>query len=198
MSSLVRCSARGCKSRPRQKVTRRASVADAGSRSPWKKSPDGSSRPNAEKPSGKNPTDVASDVGRLFFPQSQALGIAPDDTASPRVLEKMVYAGTHAASFRQAEADVKALAELDISEQRIARATKRIGQERVAERKAEEAAWETLPLPEQQGSPRDQVPRLACVEMDGGRIQIRNRNEEEPPTEEKRKGRFWRETKVGC
>jgi hypothetical protein len=93
---------------------------------------------------------------------------------------------------------LKHLAELDISEQRIARATKRIGQERVAERKVEEAAWEKLPLPEQQGGPREQVPQLACVEMDGGRIQIRNRNEEESPTEEKRKGRFWRETKVGC
>ena len=64
--------------------------------------------------------------------------------------------------------------------------------------KAEEAAWETLPLPEQQGSPREQVPQVACVEMDGGRIQIRNRKEEESPAEEKRKGRFWRETKVGC
>ena len=60
--------------------------------------------------------------------------------------------------FRQAEQDLKHLAELDISEQRIARATKRIGQERVAERKAEEAAWEALSLPEQQGSPREQVP----------------------------------------
>jgi len=137
-------------------------------------------------------------LGRLFFPQSQALGIAPDDTASPGVLEKMVYAGAQSHSFRQAEQDLKHLAELDISEQRIARATKRIGQERVAERKVEEAAWAALALPQQQGSPREQVPRVACVEMDGGRIQIRNRNEEEPPLEEHRKGRFWRETKVGC
>ena len=110
----------------------------------------------------------------------------------------MVYAGTQSRSFRQAEQDLKHLAELDVSEQRIARATKRIGRERVAERKAEEATWETLPLPEQQGSPREQVPQVACVEMDGGRIQIRNRNEEESPPEEARKGRFWRETKVGC
>jgi hypothetical protein len=114
------------------------------------------------------------------------------------VLEKIVYAGTQSHSFRQAEQDLRHLAELDVSEQRIARATKRIGQERVAERKVEEAAWETLPLPQQQGSPDEQVPRVACVEMDGGRIQIRNRNEEKPPTEEQRKGRFWRETKVGC
>jgi hypothetical protein len=114
------------------------------------------------------------------------------------VLEKMVFAGTHAASFRQAETDMKALAELDISSQRIMRATKRIGQERVAQRKAEEGAWEALSLPEQQGSPREQVPQVACVEPDGGRIQIRNRNEASPPEKESRKGRFWRETKVGC
>ena len=112
-----------------------------------------------------------------------------------------MYAGTQSRSFPQAERDLKHLAELDISEQRIARATKRIGQERVAERKVEETAWEALPLPEQQGNPREQVPQVACVEPDGGRIQIRNRNEEAPPekeVEETRKGRFWRETKVGC
>ena len=126
------------------------------------------------------------------------MGIAPDDTASPVVLRKMVYAGSHASSFEQASQDLKEEAELDISTQRIMRATKRIGQERVAEREAEVAAWEKLPLPEQQGSPREQVPQVACVEMDGGRIQIRDRNAEEPPAEEGRKGRFWRETKVGC
>ena len=112
----------------------------------------------------------------------------------------MVYAGAQSRSFRQAEQDLKHLAELEISEQRIARATKRIGQERVAERKAAEASWEALPLPEQQGSPCEQVPQVACVEMDGGRIQIRNRKAEGPPekeSQESRKGRFWRETKVG-
>lgn len=113
----------------------------------------------------------------------------------------MVYAGTQSRSFPQAERDLKHLAELEISEQRIARATKRIGQERVTERKAEERAWEALPLPEQRRSPREQVPQVACVEMDGGRIQIRDRNAEassEQGPEETRKGRFWRETKVGC
>jgi hypothetical protein len=90
------------------------------------------------------------------------------------------------------------LAELEISEQRIMRATKRIGQERVTEREAEVAAWEKLPLPEQQASPREQVPQVACVEMDGGRIQIRDRKEADSTAAEVRKGRFWRETKVGC
>jgi hypothetical protein len=126
------------------------------------------------------------------------LGIGPDDTVSPLVLRKMIYAGSHASSFEQASADLKEEAELDISTQRIMRATKRIGQERVDEREAEVAEWEKLSLPEQQGSPREQVPQVACVEPDGGRIQIRDRNAEEPPEEEVRKGRFWRETKIGC
>jgi len=172
---------------------RRASAADAENRFPWKRLPDGCSRPNVEKPSGKNRMVVASDVARLFFPHSQALGITPDDTASPAVLSKMVYAGSHANSFEQASTDLKEEAELVISAQRIMRATKRIGQERVTQRKAEEAAWEALSLPEQQGSPCAQVPQVACVEPDGGRIQIRNRSEESPPEKEdkeQRKGRF--------
>jgi len=65
------------------------------------------------------------------------LAIAPDDTVSPGVLRKMVYAGSHASSFQQASKDLKEEAELDVSDQRIMRATKRIGQERVAERDAE-------------------------------------------------------------
>lgn len=116
----------------------------------------------------------------------------------PRVLEKMVYAGTHATSFQQAEADVKLLGELEISAQRIARATKRIGQERVGQRETEVEAWEKVSLPEQQQSPQVQVPAVACVEMDGGRIQIRDRKSPQPVEEKSRKGRFWRETKVGC
>jgi hypothetical protein len=80
----------------------------------------------------------------------------------------MVYAGSHASSFEQAGKDLKEEAELEISSQRIMRATKRIGQERVAEREAEVATWERLSLIEQQGSPREQVPQVACVEPGRG------------------------------
>ena len=165
--------------KPRPKVIRRASAAVAVSPSLLRRSPDGFSKPNEVTPFGKNPSDDASDVGRLFFPHSQALGIAPDDTVSPGVLRKMVYAGSHASSFQQASKDLKEEAELDISDQRIMRATKRIGQERVAERDAQTNTWWELPLPEQQASSREQVPQVACVEMDGGRLQIRNRKPSE-------------------
>ena len=123
------------------------------------------------------------------------MGIAPDDTVSPAVLQKAVYAGANATSFRQASEDLYEEAELTISEQRIMRATKRIGEERVVQREAEIEHWEQLPLPEQQGSPREQVPAVAVAEMDGGRLQIRERK---PSAEEEKHSSHWREMKVGC
>lgn len=81
----------------------------------------------------------------------------------------MVYAGTNARSFQQAERDLAAQAELSISAQRIMRATKRIGRERAAGREAAVETWRKLPLPAQQGSPHEHVPQVACVQVDGGR-----------------------------
>jgi len=127
------------------------------------------------------------------------LGIAPNDNASPGVLQKMVYAGANATSFRQAGADLAEEAELSISEQRVMRATERIGDERVAQREAQIEHWENLSLPEQQRSPRDQVPTLAVVEMDGGRMQIRERKPSPEEAEcQKARDSFWREMKVGA
>ena len=127
------------------------------------------------------------------------MGIAPNDNASPGVLQKMVYAGANATSFRQAGADLAEEAELSISEQRVMRATERIGDERVAQREAQIAHWEGLSLPEQQRSPREQVPMVAVVEMDGGRMQIRERRPSvEEAEQQKARDSFWREMKVGC
>jgi len=110
----------------------------------------------------------------------------------------MVYAGSHASSFQQASKDLKEEAELEISEQRIMRATKRIGQERVEQRQTQMDAWSALPLPDHQKSPRAQVPQVACVEMDGGRLQIRDRKPSEEERQRTKKAGFWREDKVGC
>jgi hypothetical protein len=199
MPSPASCFPKGCNNRPKWRASAKAS-AIAGSQSPSRRWPDGSSRPNAEKPNGGKLSANASVAGRLFFPQSKALGIEPDDTVSPGVLQKMVYAGTNASSFKQASKDLKHEAELEISEQRIMRATKRIGHERVEEREAAVEAWESLSIPQQrQSPPKVAPPSVACVEMDGGRIQIRDRQSTAKETaEERRKGRFWRETKVGC
>ena len=113
----------------------------------------------------------------------------------------MVWAGTHAASFNKAEQGLQALGELEVSDQRVRRATVGIGDEVVAQRDAEVAQFEAMPIPEQRKSPAAATPKLAVVEMDGGRMQYRDRHaaEEVPEATEVdgRKGRFWRETKVG-
>jgi hypothetical protein len=109
-------------------------------------------------------------------------------------MKKMVYAGANATSFRQAECDLKEEAELSISQQRIMRVTKRIGQERVAQREAAVEQWQALPLPEQQRSPHDHVPSLVCVQVDGGRLQIRPDGEEVSKAGGKKT--FWRESKA--
>lgn len=200
----VRCFRGDSGGRPKRQATPRGNVAGAVSRSRCKRLLVGSCRQNGGRRHGKKPMVAASVAARLFFPHSQALGIAPDDTVSPAVLRKMVYAGSHASSFRQASEDLREEAELEISEQRIMRATKRIGQERIGQREAEVCQWEGLSLPEQRSSPKEQVPAVAVVEMDGGRMQIRDERFGQPPEgepdepEASRKGRFWRETKVGC
>ena len=51
---------------------------------------------------------------------------------SPTALRKVVYAGVQATSFPQGSRDLKELAELDVSPERVRRATERIGKERVA------------------------------------------------------------------
>ena len=62
---------------------------------------------------------------------------------SPTTLKKVVYAGTQATSFPQGSRDLKELAELEVSPERLRRATERIGAERVAERDAQAATYET-------------------------------------------------------
>lgn len=109
-------------------------------------------------------------------------------------MQKAVYAGTHASSFRQAECDLKAEAELSISQQRIMRITKRIGQERVEQRQQAVEQWKALTLPEAARSPHDHVPSVACVQIDGGRIQIRGEGIGARPATAQRS--FWRETKA--
>ena len=129
------------------------------------------------------------------------LGIDPDDTFSPGMLRKVVYSGSKSTSFGQAEQDLSALAECGISRARIRRASERIGKERVFQREAEVKFWQELSLPQQRQSPPCTAPPLmACVEMDGGRMQIFDRDGplEDAASSDKAGSGFWRENKVGC
>lgn len=121
---------------------------------------------------------------------------------SPGVLKKMVYTGSHATSFQQGSGDLEELAEVEISSGRVRRATEKIGNERAAERDAEVEDWQRLTLPEQQQKPAalasDQVPEVACVQMDGGRLQIRSSEPSSQEQSDETSSRtFWREDKVG-
>ncbi len=109
------------------------------------------------------------------------------------MLRKVAYAGSQSASFVQATKDLIALAETKVSRERVQRWTKRVGEERVAEAERQAEAYQALPLPEQQKSPTDQLPQVVCVMMDGGRIQVRDRHENEPNTQG-----YWKESLVGC
>jgi hypothetical protein len=110
------------------------------------------------------------------------------------MLKKVVYAGAQSTSFVQATKDLESLAETVISRERVQRWTKRIGQERAVAAATQAAGYRALPLPERRLSPTGQVPQVACVEMDGGRIQIRHRaasSGDDSPS-------YWRESLVGC
>lgn len=134
------------------------------------------------------------------------LGIEVDANVSPGILKKMVYVGSHAASFKQASSDLKELAEASISADRIRRATEKIGNERTQQRDALVQHWQELSLPAQRQKPAafdsDQVPQVACVQMDGGRLQIRDWESsevefQETDSDESRSKTAWREDKVG-
>lgn len=96
---------------------------------------------------------------------------------------KLTYAGTVSRSFAEGSALLEHLAELPVSAKQVERVTRRIGAERVAERDAEVAAYQALPLVEKFAVPAGVTPpALAVVMADGGRLQILDRSQQ-PATE---------------
>lgn len=124
-----------------------------------------------------------------------AIGVEVSCPFTPAMLRKVVHAGTRAMGFVRASEDLRVMAETKVSREQVQRWAKRVGEERGREVQQQAEAYQQLPLPEQQWSPTDQVPPVACVQMDGGRIQIRDRQAE--PGNRSSKS-FWRESLVGC
>jgi hypothetical protein len=154
----------------------------------------GSSRRPEARWLGKNVSATARAVVGLFFPQSQALGL--DRTChSPRVQQKVVHAGVHSVSYQQAARDLVELSELNIPPKQVERLTKRIGQERTAERNAAVAAYQRRPLMEKDAAadPSRPCPQVAMVSVDGGRLQIRGSNAVSGDCSS-----HWRESKVAA
>ena len=86
---------------------------------------------------------------------------------------------------------------MKVTRERVQRWTKRVGNERAAEAQQQAEQYQSLTLPIQRKSPTDQVPQVACVMVDGGRIQIRRRQDFPEDKNTQSKG-YWRESLVGC
>lgn len=131
---------------------------------------------------------------------------------SPGLQRKLVFAGTHATSFAQADLEVAELMDLQVGAKQIERLCKRIGTERCAERDAEVEQYMSLPLVERKGKPAGvAAPDLAVIGVDGGRLQILDQQDKDPkdqaaanppenenlPPDDKYQGTHWREDKIG-
>ena len=136
------------------------------------------------------------------------LGLEAKYDYTPRMYRRIVFAAAQAVSFQDAAEALAELGELKLLPKRIWRAAKRIGEERVEECRAGAAKYEQLPWPARRESPVEQVPRVACVQMDGGRFQERERRAEETAVSQSagepgesdsatREDGFWREYKAG-
>lgn len=144
-------------------------------------------------------------VGGLFFPQSKSLGIDLTEH-SPAVQQMIVYAGRVATSFANAADLLENLTRLGVPIKQVERLTRQIGTERVAQRDAAVADFQALPLVQKFDAPAGvEPPELACVFVDGGRLQIRERTEaadeptqnQEQDWEPEKPGKgFWREDKI--
>ncbi|OWK39765.1 hypothetical protein [Fimbriiglobus ruber] len=103
----------------------------------------------------------------------------------PALQAKIVFAGANNTSYAQAERDLRALADIDLSDKQVRRTCKAIGHERVAERDAAVAHDLQQPLTDRKSVPEGvTAPSLGVVGVDGGRLQIFERGrtgEAEPP-----------------
>lgn len=128
-------------------------------------------------------------VSVLFFPQRPLLKL--DGRAySPLVLERIVSAGGLAKSFVSAAKLLKLIGEIDVSSRQINNLTVLVGEELARERDRQTAAYADRPLP-RTATLVEPIPQLACVQVDGGRMQTRAQGAGTGVHEA-----HWRETKT--
>ena len=125
-----------------------------------------------------------------------------DSEQTPAVLKKVVIAAARDRSYATASRNLEDLADLKISAKQCQRIAIRIGTERLAEQAERIEDYCTASIPQQQHGQSEGAPandwnhRVAVVQCDGGRVQIRDDlwGEEKP---EGQKHRWWRETQAG-
>ena len=130
---------------------------------------------------------VVRDVENFFLLDEQLkLGT---EGYSPRLLQKIEYAGANEGSFQQGSTALKVLAELPISAKHVQRITERLGEERRRQREAEVAAMKAGTLKPTYPNP----PQVAAIHLDAGKLQLRE-EDGKPGVREPR----WADSKVGC
>jgi hypothetical protein len=60
-------------------------------------------------------------VAGLFFPLAACLGLSPRSTVTPKILQKMVWAGSNLGSYAMAEEAMRELGDVPVSARRIRR-----------------------------------------------------------------------------
>ena len=108
---------------------------------------------------------------------------------SPRLLQKIEYAGSNEPSFEVAGAALRQLAELPISGRHVERITERLGRQRAEQRDAEVAALKAGTLQPRYAEP----PQVAAIHLDAGKLQLRE-EDRQPGVRHP----HWGDTKVAC
>ena len=132
---------------------------------------------------------IAEDAGKFFFPLDRRLEIGTEGY-SPKILEKIEYAGANAVSFKQAATHMKVLGDLEISGKHIQRITERLGAEREKIRDEEVEAMKA-------GKLETKIlnrPQICAVHVDAGKVQTREDDQKGPGV----RGAGWNDTKVAC
>jgi len=111
-------------------------------------------------------------VSGIFFPGRIPLGI-DGGSASPAVLEKKVLAVAYAPSYAIGEMVLRKIGGIEITGRGLNKTAVKIGSEMVVQRDARTEAYFNQPLPRQHAQPKTPI-QLACVSIDGGRMQTRD------------------------
>ena len=109
---------------------------------------------------------------------------------SPKILEKIEYAGANAVSFEQAATHMKVLGEMEISDKHIQRLTERLGTERQKNRDKDVEKMKTGELKAKSLN----RPKICAVHVDAGKVQTRAEDGQGPGV----RGEGWNDTKVAC
>ena len=129
-------------------------------------------RPRMAKSNFASRPSAARPVSGIFFPQRIPLRI-DGGSVSPAVLEKKMLAVAYAPSYSIGELLLRKIGGIELSGRGLNKTAVKIGLEMVAQRDARIEAYFDQPLPRQHAEPKTPI-TLACVSVDGGRMQTRD------------------------